>query len=213
MFEMGQPFLSTDTHTHCKINGNCFLINKGGLMFEYRQFPIVWCTKSNLNVNSVQSKHFLGVSKWRIIQKPLSNEWIWALKWVAQRMTAIFTWKLWVLSSRSTVTKNHHLIYFVQKYVQKALIEAAIIRSNRKGINSYSDTVKQEESKSPTFEFFFTWNRILAKSNIENWCYKKKKNGEKWIYGKYLTISCRLHILWSCNFFQARLKIIHRELC
>lgn len=80
MFEMGQPFLSTDTHTHCKINGNCFLINKGGLMFEYRQFPIVWCTKSNLNVNSVQSKHFLGVSKWRIIQQPLSNEWIWTLK-------------------------------------------------------------------------------------------------------------------------------------
>lgn len=87
-------------------------------------------------------------------------------------MTAICTWKLWVLSSRSTVTKNHHLIYFVQKYVQKALIEAIIYRSNRKGINSYSDTVKQEESKSPTFAFF-----SYIKSNIENWCYKKKK---KW---------------------------------
>lgn len=86
-------------------------------------------------------------------------------------MTAIFAWKLWVLSSRSTVTKNHHLIYFVQKYVQKALIEATIIRSNRKGINSYSDTVKQEESKSPTFGFFFLhkieyWQNQILKIDV-----------------------------------------------
>lgn len=75
-------------------------------------------------------------------------------------MTAIFAWKLWVLSSRSTVTKNHHLIYFVQKYVQKALIEATIIRSNRKGINRIQIRSDRRSQKAQLLDFFY------IKSNI-----------------------------------------------